>query len=299
MKIRSGSARAEPLFFYGMGVLFEDMDLKHKHWALISVGMLVAILAAIAAWYMLGSEKVIAPTSPTATSTGQTASTTAAAAPAAHIIEHAAYYDIDLAYPSATPLASLSADANAKAVATMKAAMQGTADQFVKDGNFANLTQKDIQMMGLTQRKESLGAQYKGYTSKHTISYVFAIYSDTLGAHPNTVYQVFTFDTQTGAQLGLGDLFTVSTYLNELSTIANQQLPSILADREQVNVSEVDTDYMAQGSAPKAENYQDWYLNGNNLVIVFPPYQVGPYALGTIEMPISLSQLSLLKVGYR
>lgn len=270
------------------------MDLKHKHWALIIVGILVAALAAIATWYMLGTEKVIAPTSSTATSSPPTATTTAAAS---HITEHAKYYDIDMAYPSATPL---SADANAKAVASMRTAMQGTADQFVKDGNFANLTQKDIQMMGLDQRKESLGAEYKMYTGSHTVSYVFAIYSDTLGAHPNTVYQTFTFDTQTGVQLGLGDLFTNANYLTELSTIANQKLPSILADREQTDVGQVDTDYIAQGSAAKPENYQDWYMNGSNLVIVFAPYQVGPYALGTIEMPIPISSISaLLKTQYR
>lgn len=273
------------------------MDLKHKHWALITIGILVAILALIAAWYRLGSKTVLAPTSPAATSTPQTATTTSPA-PASHITEHAAYYDIDLEYPSATPLAS--ADANAKAVAVMQAAMQSAADQFVKDGNFAHLTPYDVQMMGLDQRKESLGAEYKMYTGNRTVSYVFAIYSDTLGAHPNTVYQTFTFDLQTGAQLGLSDLFTDENYLNELSTIANQKLPAILADREQVDISEVDTDYIAQGSAPKAEDYQDWYLSGNNLVIVFPPYQVGPYALGTIEMPVPLSSISaFLKPQYR
>lgn len=273
------------------------MDLKHKHWALIFIGILVAALAVIAIYYMLGTQKVSAPTSPTATSTAQAATTTAAAAPA-HITEHAQYYDIDMAYPSATPLAS--ASANVQAVAIMKAAMQSTANQFVKDGNFANLTPKDVQMMGLDQQKESLGAQYKMYTGTHTVSYAFDIFEDTLGAHPNTFYQTFTFDTGTGAQLGLNDIFADENYLSELSTIANQKLPAILADREQIDVGEVDTDYIAQGAAPKAENYQDWYISGSSLVIVFPPYQVGPYALGTIEMPIPLSSIStFLKPVYR
>lgn len=276
-----------------------DMDLKHKHWALIFLGILLAILAAIVAWYAFGSRTAMAPSGGTASSTPQAATTTPEA-PAAHIEEHATYYDIDFAYPSATPLLSVSADANAKAVASMKASLQDTADQFKKDGNFSNLTHDDIQMMGLDQRKEALGAEYKAYAGSRTVSYVFEIYEDTLGAHPNAYYRTFTFDTKTGAPLALADLFAPgANYLGLLSDIASQQLPAIVADREQVSVSDVDTDYLHSGISPEPESFQDWYIQGGKLVIVFPPYQVGPYALGTIELPIPLSQLSSLKAEYR
>lgn len=281
------------------GVYCIHMDLKHKHWALIFIGILVAILVIIVGWYMLGSQKVLAPGSETATSTSETASSTPEA-PATHITDHAAYYDIDLAYPSATPLVSVSADANAKAVASMKAALQDTANQFRKDGDFANLTHDDIQMMGLDQRKEALGAQYEIHTGSRTVSYIFLIYEDTLGAHPNSFYRTFTFDTRTGASLELADIFTPGVnYLGALSTIASQQLPGIIAAREQVSVSEVDTDYLHSGIAPEPESFQSWYIQGKVLTIVFPPYQVGPYALGTIELPIPLSQLSSLKAEYK
>lgn len=276
------------------------MDLTHKHWALISIGVLTAILVIIIAWYAFGSNKALAP-SETASSSPQTATTTTSApAPAAHITEHAAYYDIDMAYPSATPLVSVSAQANAAAVAQMKGAMQDTATQFKKDGNFANLTHDDIQIMGLDQRKEALGAQYKTYTGTRTVSYVFEIYSDTLGAHPNAYYRTFTYDTQTGAPLNLSDLFASGTnYLNQLSNTAALQLPQILADREQVNVADVDLDYMRSGIAPEPESYQSWYIKGSKLVIVFPPYQIGPYALGTIELPIALSLLTSVQAAYK
>lgn len=277
------------------------MDLTHKHWALISVGILVAILVVIIGWYLWGSNKALAP-SETASSSPQTATTTPpkTPAPAAHITEHAAYYDVDMAYPSATPLVSVSAAANARAVAQMKGALQDTVDQFKKDGNFANLTHDDVQMMGLDQRKEALGAEYKTYTGNRTVSYVFEIYADTLGAHPNVYYRTFTYDTQTGVPLDLSDLFVPGAkYLNQLSTTAVAQLPQILATREQVSVSEVDTDYMRSGTSPQPENFQSWYVQGSKLVIVFPPYQIGPYALGTIELPIALSLLTDLKADYR
>lgn len=279
------------------------MDLSHKHWALISVGVLTVILVIIIAWYAFGSNKALAPTE-TASSSPQTATTTASSTPqvaaAAHITEHAAYYDIDMAYPSGTPLVAVSATANAAAVAQMKGAMQDVVDQFKKDGNFANLTHDDVQIMGLDQRKEALGAQYKTYTGPRTVSYVFEIYADTLGAHPNVYYRTFTYDTKTGSPLDLSDLFVPSTnYLNQLSTNATVSLPKILAAREQVSVGEVDMDYMHSGTSPKPENYQSWYIKDSKLVIVFPPYQVGPYALGTIELPITLSLLTSVKAEYK
>lgn len=276
------------------------MDLKQKHWALIFIGILVAVLVAIAVWYLWGSQKVLAPSETTATSTPQVATSTVQAAPAAHIVEHAAYYDVDMAYPSATPLLSVSVAANAKAVALMKAAMQDTVNQFERDQDFGNISPEDLKFMGLDKRKEALGAQYKTYTGNRTVSYVFEIYSDTLGAHPNVYYRTFSFDTQTGASLQLSDIFTPGVnYLGQLSTIASAKLPQILADREQISVSDVDTDYMHSGISPEPESFQSWYVQGSKLTIVFPPYQVGPYALGTIELPIALSQLPSLKATYK
>jgi len=275
------------------------MDLQHKHWALICIAILVAAFVVLVIWYSFGSQTVMAPDRGNATST-PSAATTSPAAPA-HITDHATYYDIDLTYPSVTPLTSVSVAANARAVATMQAAMQSTADQFIKDGNFAHLTHDDVQMMGLDQRKEDLSSEYKTYTGSRTVSYVFEIYEDTLGAHPNAFYRTFTFDTKTGAALDLSDLFTPGlNYLGTLSAIASQQLPAILAEREQVSVSEVDTDYMHSGISPEPDSFQSWYIKGGVLTIVFPPYQVGPYALGTIELPIPLSKVSAsLKSDYR
>lgn len=275
------------------------MDLKHKHWALIFIGILVASFIILAAWYTLGSKKALAPTGETATSTPQATATSTAPAGPNHITEHAAYYDIDLTYPSATPLASVSADANAKAVATMKSAMTDTSAQFKTDGNFANLTQEDIEMQHLGERKYALSSEYKTYTGTRTVSYVFTIYEDTLGAHPNAYFRTFTFDTQTGAELALSDLFQPSSqYLERLSARTRADLPAITAQKSGGDVGS-DADFIQDGTKPEEASFQSFYISGGNLVIVFPPYQVGPYALGTIEDPIPLAQLSeALKAEY-
>ncbi len=276
------------------------MDLKHKHWAVIAIGVLIGAFGVLLAYYLLGSQKVLAPGGETTSTAPQTGnSLTSSTAPALHITEHAKYYDIDMTYPSATPLLSVSATANAQAVSVMRAAMQQVVEQFKKDGNFTNLTPEDVKIMRLDERQEALSSEYKVYTGPRTVSYSFLIYSDTLGAHPNSYYQTFTFDTQTGAQLSLSDLFLPSvSYLEKMSVRARADLPDIISKMSEGTFG--DTDSIKLGTAPTKDNFSTFYVEGKNLVLVFPPYQVGPYALGTVLYPIPLAQLSdSLKTEYR
>ena len=49
--------------------------------------------------------------------------------------------------------------------------------------------------MGLSNtRKEALTMLYEERSGPKTITYVFTLHMDTLGAHPNTFYRSFTFD---------------------------------------------------------------------------------------------------------
>lgn len=48
------------------------------------------------------------------------------------------------------------------------------------------------------------------------------------------------------------------------------------------------------GMAPKATNYGVFYLDGKNLVVVFPPYQIAPYSSGSIEVKIPVRSLQAI-----
>jgi len=266
-----------------------NMDLKHKHWALIVVAALIAVFVALVAWFVLDKPKALAPTTQTATSTVATSTPVVNAGPK-HVAENAAYYTIDLTYPGATPLTKVSTEANAAAVDAMKSYAESTASQFKTDGNFANLSHDDVQIQGLDQNKEALSSEYKVYTGPRTISYVYTVYSDTHGAHPNTYFKTFTFDTQTGRQLSLADLFVNGyPYLSHLSGRARSDLPGII--QKQAGYPG-DQDMINAGTEPTTDNFSNFYISGNNLVIMFEPYQVGPYAMGSVMDPIPLAQLS-------
>lgn len=250
----------------------------------ISIAVVLVVIAGITLYVVLHP----VPTGP--------AGEAAIILPAGGYSEHTKYYDISASYATSTPLlksAGASADATARSL--MLGFVRDTIYKFKTDGNFANLTSTDIKAMGLDQgRKETLQIIYRVASSPHTVSYIFTIYEDTLGAHGNTFFRTGTFNMKTGAPLALANIFSPgTTYLNTLSSISRAKLPGIIGQG-------ADMTFIKNGTEPKAENFQSFYLDANNFIILFDPYAVAPYSSGPQTLRIPLSQLSsILKPEYR
>lgn len=211
--------------------------------------------------------------------------------PEGSYIEHAAYYDIVANYATSTPLAGTS---NTAAITFMKDFIGGIITQFKTDGNFANLTAADIKTMGFDQgRKETLQITYLTASSGKTISYIFTTYIDTLGAHGNLFFHTFTFDKTSGAALSLVEIFSDTTYLDTLSSLARARLPEIIGQ-------DADMAFIQDGTEPEKENFENFFFDNAQLVFLFPPYQVGPYSAGPQTLRIPVAELSsILKSEYR
>jgi hypothetical protein len=248
----------------------------------IIIAIIILLIAAGGLWYVLSRPSV--PSEGTATSTP-----TAFKDVPEKVQDSGQYYDMSGAYPSITPLeASAGAVANAKAVQEMHDFVTSQMTQFKADAGLDHLTPEDIQIQGLSaDRKYALALTYTTHSSPSTVTYVYQIYADTLGAHPNGYYHTFTYDLQTGAELSLADIFAGNDYLSILSKESRDRLPAILQQREQANP---DLDMLNAGTEPTKDNFQTFYLEGPNLVLIFPPYQIGPYVLGTTELTIPRSE---------
>lgn len=115
------------------------------------------------------------------------------------------------------------------------------------------------------------------------VSGVLVLSSFTGGAHPNPWLASLNFDLEKGRPLELGDLFQPgSGYLRLLSE-------SCLAE---LRTRADEMTFAEDGAAPKAENYQVWTLGPKGLKVIFPPYQVAPYAVGTVEVEIPWGRLA-------
>jgi hypothetical protein len=254
----------------------------------------LAVLAAIAGVLTLGTKPAgvleHSTTSPvlhgTATSTGDF-----------EYMEQAPGYTIDVVYPSSTGLA---ADADLRARTAMEAGLADTIQVFKNDAA-QMLTSEEIARLAEAGREYAFSMTYKAYRGQGTVSYKFDVYQDTGGAHPNGFFKTFVFDSS-GRAILLGDLFVSTStnsradWINQLSGAASVQVRNELGRRMEQEPGDA---FFDEGTAPKEENFQDFIIDGNDLVILFPPYQVAAYAAGTFEARIPFETLKgILKPEY-
>lgn len=212
-----------------------------------------------------------------------------------HYSDDSEYYRIEADYPARTGLADA---ADLKVRTTIEQDLAQQIATFKTDSGLDVLTPQDAEIQGLTnERKYALALEYMPLTSSTTVSFAYQVYADTLGAHPNLYYKTFVFD-QDGNRLALGDVLKNNpNWLEELSLLVSQdvtaQLKTRLDSLPQGNEgADVTDSIFAEGLVAKEENFENFVVDGDSLVILIPPYQVAAYAVGPFEVRLPLSEVN-------
>lgn len=249
---------------------------------ILGIGILIGAVGGLVYWY---TQKA-----PPAEENPQTTLIPNAKDESETINDTSQYFKIEARVPSVSPLASTAgAEASNQAVTLMRTSIEAQVAEFKK---------QDISW--LTERPLGEGyplefdANYSITENEHFISYDFQVYQFTGGAHGGTNEETYTFDKKTGTRVALADLFTANApYLERISAHTRERLLATLGDYK-------DEKWVTEGTAPTAENFQSFIVDGDSLTIIFGQYQVGPYVLGMPEIQIPLSTLSdILKPEYR
>ena len=265
------------------------MDLKNP--AFISALGLIALVLGLTGWYM-SSHPAPAPYQPVVRDELETDFPE-------RINEQGDYYTIDVSYPTqiSFPLSSRS-DAGTEAETVMRTWIDRDIAEFRQFAAENRAAIEEFIQRGeeipASFRSMYLSVDYEKKRSDRALTYLFLSASFTGGAHGLEVPVTFTFDRTTGKQIVLSDLFLPGTnYLERLSTIARTGLPKIIGE---YTVPE----FIVDGTQESNENFSRFYFEGDHIVFLFPPYQVAPYVVGTVELPIPLSELSdILKTEYK
>lgn len=116
--------------------------------------------------------------------------------------------------------------------------------------------------------------------------------SYTGGSHPSNRQQSATFSSETGMRLSLQDIL-LPEGRTRLQDMVLQWLTQRADDygfySEEECAMVVNRKY---GEAALGNQYTDWYLAGNSLVLFFNPYEIAPYAAGLIKITFSAEELS-------
>ena len=130
--------------------------------------------------------------------------------------------------------------------------------------------------------QNTLSISYGTKVGNSITTVVFTGSEYTGGAHPIPFYYTVHFDGS-GKIITLDKLFKVPgpTYFAKFSQIVTPQLKQQFGDA-----------FFPDGATSNPENWNLWYIENGNLVFMFSPYQVAPYAAGTPEVKIPLTDLS-------
>jgi hypothetical protein len=112
----------------------------------------------------------------------------------------------------------------------------------------------------------------------------FSFYSDG-AAHPGHYSRTLNYDLGQARQLALADLFLPnSDYLGAISKYCFAELA------KNPGFDPV----FQQGAAPTLENYRDWNITADGLLITFDEYQVMPYASGPQTVTVPYAELAII-----
>lgn len=133
------------------------------------------------------------------------------------------------------------------------------------------------------ERKWDLTTIYETKEKSDVLCVVMFSGEYTGGAHPNPSLATFVYSMSKSKLYSLKDLFKPgSKYLEKISKFCAKEITARkISDEKWIN----------EGTAPKEENYQFFYLNNKGVVIIFPQYQVAPYSEGNQEVTIPYSDL--------
>ena len=118
-----------------------------------------------------------------------------------------------------------------------------------------------------------------------SLKFDFSGYADG-AAHPYHYSLTYNYDLEQGKQISLEELFPAdSDYLSALSSYCIAEL------------SKRDIGFYGgfqQGAEPTPDNYRNWNITADGLLVTFDEYQVAPYAAGPQVVSVPYSKLSTL-----
>jgi hypothetical protein len=204
-------------------------------------------------------------------------------------------------YQSVTLLSVPMSETNQDPVYTVNAQipnLQGSDDERVTKFNndMAQLTQEEIAKFKDNARMASPipGSPGSAYDQKYTLlstpGNLFSLKFDIYiyiegGAHPTTHTRVINYDLEAGLDLTLDQLFLPGS--NYLEMIANYCIA-------QLKTRNIDFDTFSSGAQPTPDNYSNWNVTPDGLLITFDEYQVAAYAAGPQLVTIPYVELKTI-----
>lgn len=136
----------------------------------------------------------------------------------------------------------------------------------------------------------SLDITYDTYRYKEFISYVFTVFLNTGGAHPNTIIETISYDTKNENIIDIDWLINKN---NDILNILSKESRVILDKNPSLKQGNI-TDMTLDGTMPRKDNFSNFAFTDKGLMLFFNRYQIAPYSYGSFNIIIPYSSLDIL-----
>jgi len=156
------------------------------------------------------------------------------------------------------------------------------------------LSKEDQDLIMREDNKYVLNITYKNFNTKNSVTHLLNTYIYTGGAHGGTIMTTDSFKIS-GEQILLKDILVDEKQsLSQISEIIKKQLFSNNDYKDYLDI-----DWVNEGTKPILENFENFILEKDKITFIFNQYQIGPYALDIIEIPINKIDLkNIIRIEY-
>ena len=188
--------------------------------------------------------------------------------------------------------------------AAINARMEELSQQYIQEyRELAAATEKDYQ-----DYKQETGTEAATFVTHYRQSFDVSVANQRLiffdlersiytGGTGSSYVIGYIFDRASGAELAIPDLFLDETYLERLAELSR----AALAERIRQEDLASDMDWVVEGTAPTAENFDNILFRQDGTVLVrFDKYQVAAGVDGVVEIALEVDAIAdLLKQEFR
>ena len=118
----------------------------------------------------------------------------------------------------------------------------------------------------------------------------------TGGAHPNQFYKTFLFNLEEdGVLMNTAEMFNPTAMVIDADSGAYIDWLNYISSKARLQLMQqeyADADWINEGAGPQAANFALFYLTDKEIVFLFPPYQVAPYAAGPQQVQFTIDELA-------
>ena len=160
-------------------------------------------------------------------------------------------------------------------------------DQGISDIKDAGVDQSG----GEGQETLSFAADYKAdQANTHYVSLAFTVNVYSGGAHPNSYYKAFNFDTETGKTVTLAELYPnekdpLAKLEPAIATALQKYLTDFFASQGDTT-TDPDSVLFANVEDFDPQIFENFTFTDQTLTFYFSPYDIASYAVGPIEITI-------------